>query len=64
MTDFLEKTPLIDIFSKSMNSTGDMFQELIEDSLGDIEMAEIKCKEIAQIKNFELSLQKERKEDQ
>lgn len=62
--EFLEKNPLIDIFCKYGNAGGDMFQQVIEDKLPDLEFAEIKCKEVFHLRQFHSMLHRETKEDQ
>lgn len=61
--EFLEKNPMIDIFCK-YSSCGEAFQQLIEEKIDEVEFAEVRCKDVFQLKLFEQSLQREGLEEQ
>jgi hypothetical protein len=61
--EFMEKNPMIDIFCKN-SSCGETFQQLVEEPLEDVEFAEVRCKDVFQLRHFEQSLHREGLEEQ
>lgn len=61
--DFFEKNPMVEIFCK-YTTGGDMFHQIIEDNLEDIEFSEVVCKEVFQLKQFEKLMHRESREEQ
>lgn len=61
--DFLEKNPMIDIFCK-YSSGGEAFQQLVEEQLEEVEFAEVRCRDVYQLRHFEQALQREGHEEQ
>lgn len=54
---------MIDIFCK-YSSGGEAFQQLVEEQLEEVEFAEVRCRDVYQLRHFEQALQREGHEEQ